>query len=53
MKNFDKEGTGFFATRIESEPGVLSSIFSDLRFEITSFLHQLGYSFIFFILVQF
>ena len=28
MKNFDKEGTGFFSNRIENEPYVLAGIFS-------------------------
>ncbi len=42
MQNFDKEGTGFFATRIENEPRILANIFSSLRFNITSILTSIG-----------
>ena len=42
IKNFDKEGTGFFANRIEREPGVLASIFSRIRYNLTSCLSSLG-----------
>ena len=42
MQNFDKEGTGFFANRIESEPRSLAAIFTRIRFSITSFLTSIG-----------
>ncbi len=42
MQNFDREGTGFFATRIENEPRVIAHIFSSLRFNITSILTSMG-----------
>lgn len=42
LKNFDKEGTGFFISRIESEPGKLSSIFSRIRYSITGLLTSVG-----------
>lgn len=42
MQNFDKEGTGFFATRIENEPRVLANIFTNLRYSITHILTSIG-----------
>lgn len=42
IKNFDKEGTGFFANRIESEPGALAGIFTTIRYNITEILSSLG-----------
>lgn len=42
IKNFDKEGTGFFSNRINSEPRQLASIFTRLRYNITSFLSSIG-----------
>lgn len=42
MQNFDKEGTGFFASRIEQEPSNLAAIFTRIRFSITSFLTSMG-----------
>lgn len=42
IKNFDKEGTGFFANRINSEPRHLASIFTRIRYNITSFLSSIG-----------
>lgn len=42
MKNFDKEGTGFFASRISSEPYRLANIISTLRYNGTSILTGLG-----------
>lgn len=42
MQNFDKEGTGFFATRIESEPRSLAAIFTRIRFSTTDFLTSIG-----------
>lgn len=50
MKNFDKEGTGFFANRIENEPRVLASIFESLRFGLINFLTSIGvFIYVFFI----
>ncbi len=42
MKNFDREGTGFFAERINTEPRTLASIFQRLRFTITDIFTSLG-----------
>ncbi len=42
IKNFDKEGTGFFASRIDSEPRALAAIFTRLRYNATSFLTSIG-----------
>ena len=42
MKNFDKEGTGFFANRLESEPRNLASIFSSIRYFSTNVLTSIG-----------
>ncbi len=42
MKNFDKEGTGFFSNRIENEPYVLAGIFSRIRYSFTELLSSLG-----------
>ena len=42
MQNFDKEGTGFFANRIESEPRSLAAIFTRIRFSVTDFLTSIG-----------
>lgn len=42
MKNFDKEGTGFFATRIEREPTSLAAVFTRLRYGFTGFLTSIG-----------
>lgn len=42
MKNFDKEGTGFFAERINSEPRTLASIFLRIRYNFTEIFTSLG-----------
>lgn len=42
MQNFDKEGTGFFANRIEQEPRSLAAVFTRIRFSTTSFLTSIG-----------
>jgi len=42
MKNFDKEGTGFFSSRISSEPNKLASIFTSIRYSGTNILSSLG-----------
>lgn len=42
MKNFDKEGTGFFANRIDVEPRVLAGIFSNIRYYLISILTSIG-----------
>ena len=42
IKNFDKEGTAFFAERINNEPRVLASIFNNFRYNLTYFLTSLG-----------
>lgn len=42
MKNFDKEGTGFFANRIENEPNMLAGVFTNIRYLLTSFFTSLG-----------
>ena len=42
IKNFDKEGTGFFASRINSEPRNLASIFTRIRYNLTEFLTSIG-----------
>lgn len=42
IKNFDKEGTGFFANRIESEPRSLAGIFMRFRYNITDFFTSIG-----------
>ena len=39
MKNFDKEGTGFFAERINSEPRTLASIFLRIRYNFTEIFY--------------
>lgn len=44
LANFDKEGTGFFANRVESEPRSLSNVFSSLRYDLTNILTSLGAS---------
>lgn len=50
MKNFDKEGTGFFANRISSEPNRLANIFTNLRYNGTAILTELGvYIFVFYL----
>ncbi len=50
MKNFDKEGTGFFANRIESEPRTLAGIFTNMRYFSTSILTSIGvFIYIFFV----
>lgn len=42
IKNFDKEGTAFFAERINNEPRVLAGIFNRFRYNLTYFLTSLG-----------
>lgn len=42
MKNFDKEGTGFFANRIDDEPRVLAGIFTRVRYSVTSIFTSIG-----------
>jgi len=42
IKNFDKEGTGFFINRIESEPARLSGVFSNIRYSVTGLLTSIG-----------
>lgn len=42
IKNFDKEGTGFFANRIEGEPRALAGIFTRVRYNLTSLLSSIG-----------
>jgi len=42
IKNFDKEGTGFFANRINSEPRNLAGIFTSFRYNFTSILTSIG-----------
>lgn len=42
IKNFDKEGTGFFINRIEREPSILAGIFMRIRYNFTSFLTSIG-----------
>lgn len=42
MKNFDKEGTGFFASRIEREPSAIANIFTRFRYDITGLLTSIG-----------
>lgn len=42
LKNFDKEGTGFFAERINNEPRTLAGIFNSLRYNFTSLLSSTG-----------
>lgn len=42
IKNFDKEGTGFFANRINGEPRHLASIFTRIRYNLTEFLSSIG-----------
>lgn len=50
LKNFDQEGTGFFANRIENEPRSLASIFSQIRYSVTGFFTALGiYIYIFYV----
>ena len=42
MQNFDKEGTGFFVERINSEPRTLASIFLKIRYNFTEIFTSLG-----------
>ncbi len=42
MKNFDKEGTGFFAERINQEPRALASIFQRIRYNFIDIFTSLG-----------
>ncbi len=42
MKNFDKEGTGFFAERINSEPRNIASFFDNIRYSLIYYLSSLG-----------
>ena len=42
MKNFDKEGTGFFAERINSEPSNIASFFDNIRYSLIYYLSSLG-----------
>ena len=42
IKNFDKEGTGFFVNRIEGEPRVLASIFSRFRYSVVNLFTSIG-----------
>ncbi len=42
IKNFDKEGTAFFAERINNEPSVIVEIFNSFRYNIVYFLTSLG-----------
>lgn len=42
IKNFDKEGTGFFANRIESEPRSIAGIFMRFRYSIEDFFTSIG-----------
>lgn len=42
IKNFDKEGTGFFANRIENEPVVLASVFTRFNYNIADIFSSLG-----------
>lgn len=42
IKNFDKEGTGFFAERVNGEPSALAGVFSRFRYNFTSLLSSLG-----------
>lgn len=42
MKNFDKEGTGFFASRIEREPSAIANIFTRFRYGVTGLLTSVG-----------
>lgn len=42
MRNFDKEGTGFFAHRIESEPRTLAGIFTSIRYFYLNILTSIG-----------
>jgi len=39
IKNFDKEGTGFFANRIESEPRSIAGIFMRFRYSRSIHIH--------------
>lgn len=42
MKNFDKEGTGFFANRLDDEPRVLAGIFTRVRYSVTNIFTSIG-----------
>lgn len=42
IKNFDKEGTGFFANRISQEPRTLAGIFTRMQYNLTNFISSIG-----------
>ncbi len=42
IKNFDQNGTGFFAERVNSEASNLAGIFTYLRYNLVGFLSSLG-----------